>query len=248
MKLKLDENGNAVLQDGKPVYIKDDGSEIALDAKQLFDTLSNRNAEAKGHREAKEQAEAKLKAYAGIDDPAKALEALKTVANLDDKKLIDAGEVEKVKAEAKKTYDEQLARIQGELDSTKQQFNTAVIGGEFARSQVIKDKLILPADIAQQAFGKHFSMDENGKLVAKFADGNPIYSGDPNRAGELATFDEALTQIIDKYPHKDNILRGSGATGGGATGSQDGNPNHATKSYADCKTDADKVKWLQSQP
>lgn len=34
MKLKLDDNGNAVLQDGKPVYVHDDGKEIAFDALQ----------------------------------------------------------------------------------------------------------------------------------------------------------------------------------------------------------------------
>ena len=31
MKLKIDEQGHAVLQDGKPVYVKDDGAEVAFD-------------------------------------------------------------------------------------------------------------------------------------------------------------------------------------------------------------------------
>ena len=52
MKLKLDANGNVVLQDGKPVYIKDDGTEIAFDAAGTVATISRLNAEAKGHREA----------------------------------------------------------------------------------------------------------------------------------------------------------------------------------------------------
>ena len=29
MKLKLDENGHVVVQDGKPVYVHDDGKEVA---------------------------------------------------------------------------------------------------------------------------------------------------------------------------------------------------------------------------
>lgn len=36
MKLKLDTNGAVVLQDGAPVYIKDDGSEIAFDGAKAF--------------------------------------------------------------------------------------------------------------------------------------------------------------------------------------------------------------------
>ncbi|MDO9929636.1 hypothetical protein Q7432_11575, partial [Glaesserella parasuis] len=94
MKLKLDENGNVVVVDGKPVYIHDDGKEIPFDALQAMQKISSLNAENKQHREAKEKAEAELKKFDGIEDVAKAKEALKTVENLDAKKLIDAGEAE----------------------------------------------------------------------------------------------------------------------------------------------------------
>jgi len=33
MKLKLDVNGHIVVQDGKPVYVKDDGQGVAFDAR-----------------------------------------------------------------------------------------------------------------------------------------------------------------------------------------------------------------------
>lgn len=75
MKLKLDENGNVVVQDGKPVYVYDDGQEIAFDAMQNMAKISQLNAEAKQHREAKEKAEALLKAFDGLnaDDAKKPL-------------------------------------------------------------------------------------------------------------------------------------------------------------------------------
>ena len=104
MKLKIDEQGHAVLQDGKPVYVHDDGKEVPFDAEQAVTKIASLNAEAKQHREAKEAAEAKLKAFDGVDVD-KAKQALETVANLDAKKLIDAGEVEKVKAEMAKAYE-----------------------------------------------------------------------------------------------------------------------------------------------
>lgn len=211
MQLKTDENGNVVVQDGKPVYMYDDGQEIAFDAMQNMAKISQLNAEAKQHREAKEKAETLLKAFDGLnaDDAKKALE---TVKNLDDKRLIDAGEVEKVKAEAKKAFDEQLAEKDAQINKIKQEYNNAVIGGAFARSSFIKDKTLLPSDIVQSSFGSHFTM-ENGKIVANLGGGNPIYSR--KNPGELADFDEALETIISQYPHKDSILRGSGASGAG---------------------------------
>jgi hypothetical protein len=100
MKLKLDAEGHAVLQDGKPVYVHDDGKELSFDAPATVSTISRLNGEAKSHRERAETAEGKLKAFEGIEDPAAAKKAMATVKNLDDKKLVDAGEVEKVKNEA----------------------------------------------------------------------------------------------------------------------------------------------------
>lgn len=240
MKLKLDENGNVVVQDGKPVYMYDDGQEIAFDAMQNMAKISQLNAEAKQHREAKEKAETLLKAFDGLnaDDAKKALE---TVKNLDDKRLIDAGEVEKVKAEAKKAFDEQLAEKDAQINKIKQEYNNAVIGGAFARSSFIKDKTLLPSDIVQSSFGSHFTM-ENGKIVANLG-GNPIYSR--KNPGELADFDEALETIISQYPHKGSILRGSGASGAGAT--QAGVGKNTPKSLADCKTDEERVAWLNEQ-
>ena len=115
MKLKLDEKGAVVVQDDKPVYIADDGKEVVFDYPATLATIARLNSEAKGHREAKETLEVKLKDFEGIEDPTKALKALEIVKNLDDKKLIEAGEVDKVRQEAKAAYDEQLKSIEKNL-------------------------------------------------------------------------------------------------------------------------------------
>ena len=117
MKLKLDENGNVVLQDGKPVYVHDDGKEVAFDAPGTVATISRLNAEAKSHRERAEAAEGSLKGFEGIDDPKAALKALSVVANLDQKKLVDAGEMEKVTAEIKKALQTQLDEAKAEAET-----------------------------------------------------------------------------------------------------------------------------------
>ena len=90
MKLKLDDAGHVVVQDGKPVYVYEDGKESPFDAAATLQTISRLNSEAKSHRERAEVAEKSLKAFSGITDPAAAIRALETVSNLDLKKLVDA--------------------------------------------------------------------------------------------------------------------------------------------------------------
>lgn len=241
MKLKLDENNNVVVKDGMPVYVHEDGKEIPFDANKATVKIAELNSEAKQYREAKEAVEAKLKAFEGIDDPKAAIKALETVKNLDDKKLIDAGEVEKVKAEMRKTFDEQLAESKSHTEKLQSQLHAELIGGSFARSKYAAEHLNLPSDVVQAFFGKHFSISDEGKVVAKFADGNEIYSR--SRPGEKADFEEALEALVGAYPNKDAILKPSGTSGSGAgTGTGGGN---APKSLAECKTDAEKIAYMQ---
>ena len=213
MKLKLDENGNAVLQDGKPVYVHDDGKEVAFDAPGTVATITRLNSEAKGHRERAENAEKTVKAFEGIDDPAAAKKALATVANLDAKTLVDAGEIEKVKSEISKAFQLQLDDMTGKANGFEQQLYAEKIGGSFARSQFIAEKMAVPADMVQATFGNNFKIEE-GKVVAYDAQGQKIFSR--SRPGELADFNESLETLVSQYPHRDHILKSSGANGGGA--------------------------------
>ncbi len=235
MKLKFDEKGNVVVQDGKPVYVLDDGREVAHDAATTVATITRLNGEAKSHREAKETAETKLKAFEGIEDAEAAKKAVETLKNIDEGKLLTAGKVQEIKdaaaasakqavadatraAEAReKSLTEQNAKLTGDL-------NNHIIGGSFAGSKFIGEKLAIPADIAQSAFGRHFKV-ENAKLVPMDANGNPIFS--VTRHGEHADFEEAIEILVNAHPRKEMLLRGSGASGGGANGG--GNPGAGGK-------------------
>ena len=222
MKLKLDENGNVVLQDGKPVYVHDDGKEVAFDAPGTVATITRLNSEAKGHRERAENAEKTVKAFEGIDDPAAAKKALATVANLDAKTLVDAGEIEKVKSEISKAFQLQLDDMTGKANGFEQQLYAEKIGGSFSRSKYIADKLAVPADMVQATFGQNLKI-EDGKVVAYDAQGQKIFSR--ARPGELADFDEAIETLVSQYPHRDHILKSSGANGGGAPNNGSNNQN-----------------------
>ncbi len=228
MPFKYDEQGNLVTQEvnGKklPVFVHSDSREAPFDADTTVANISRLNGEAKAHREAKEAAEAKLRAYDGIEDGEAARKALETIKNLGAGELKTAAQVQEIRDAAAKSAQEAVAaatRAAQEKErllteqNTKltQDLNNHIIGGSFAGSKFIADKLAIPADIAQKVFGDRFKV-ENGKLMPLDGSGNPIFSA--TRHGEHADFEEAISVMVSQYPNKDMILKGTGASGGGA--------------------------------
>lgn len=223
MKLKLDDAGHAVISDGKPVYVSDEGREIIFDYAQTLGTITRLNGEAKNHRERAEAAETKLRGFDGIEDPAAARDAIEKLKDVDLSKLVHAGKIDEVKAEAKKAFEDQLKGLEAryqpvlqERDGFKAALYKEIIGGSFSRSKFIADKLAIPADFVQARFGENFTIEDGNRVVAKDTSGNKIFSR--ARPGEVADFDEALETLVEQYPQRDYILKGSGASGGGASG------------------------------
>lgn len=99
----------------------------------------------------------------------------------------------------------------------EKQLYDSMIGGSFAGSKYIADKIAIPADLLQARFGQAFKVEE-GRIVAYDASGNKIYSR--AKPGELAQFDEALEFLVENYPQKDYILKASGNNGGGSCPTQ----------------------------
>lgn len=214
MKLKTVEvNGQtyALVQDGKPVY-EDDGKEVAFDAAEAMNNLRATRGEAMRHREAKETAERMLKAFEGLDAEA-ARKALDTVKGLDQKKLVDAGEIQKVRDEIAAEYRKQIAEKEQAFQQLDQRYKGEKLSAAFSRSKFATEKLAIPPDLAEAAFARNFEFDQNGNLIAKDHQGVTIVS---KATGGPASFDEALEALVNAYPNRDAILRGSGATGGGA--------------------------------
>jgi hypothetical protein len=245
MKLKLNDQGFAFVQDGKPVFVHDDGKEVSFDAPSAVAKITALNAEARGHREAKEAAEAKAKAFDGIEDAEAARKALETLKNLDEGKLIQAGKVDEIKAAAQraaqeqvaaasKAHAEELARTKQQLDKLTGDLYSEKIGGSFNRSKLITEKFAIPADLVQARFGQSFKV-EDGKIVAYDQAGNRIFSR--ARPGEVADFDEALETLVDSYPYREQILKGSGASGGGASNSSGGSTHQAKGNFGGTKAD-----------
>jgi hypothetical protein len=223
MPYKFDSNGSLVLADVNgaklPVFVHADGKEAPFDADSTLGTISRLNGEAKSHRERAEAAEKLLKGFEGISDPQAALKALGIVKNLDDKKLVDAGQVEQMRSEAIRAVEEKYAPVVKQVQTLEQQLHSEKIGGAFARSKFIAEKVAIPADMVMAAFGPRFKL-EDGQVVAYGTDGNKVYSR--SSPGNPAGFDEALELLIEQYPNRAAILKGSNASGSGASPSNGG--------------------------
>ena len=182
MKLKLDDQGHAVIQDGKPVFVHDDGKEVAIDVPAMQTRIGDLNEESKNHRLKAKDATEKLAGFEGIEDAEAARKALTIVKDLEDKKLIDAGEAEKVKAEIKQAYEEKLAEAGKALTAKEGEVFKLMVGGAFGNSEFVGDKLTVPADMVQAMFGSQFKVEE-GKVVAYDGAGSlgTASSGQPPR-------------------------------------------------------------------
>jgi len=251
MKLKLDENGNAVVQDGKPVYVHEDGKEVPFDAPAAMAKIQELNEEAKKHRlrarELNEKLQMFLDAVGDETDPGewleKAVKAIETVQNLDQKKLVDAGQVEALKKNLSEAYEKKLAEMQEVVKAKENQIYRLTISSAFASSPFIAEKTTLPPDIAETYFGRHFKVEEgeNGEVrIVGYINGNPILSRE--KPGEPAPFEEAIQVIVENYPMKDRILRGTPG-GSGGSGNQGGAvPGGIT--LADLRTPAEKAEFI----
>lgn len=251
MKLKLDDAGNAVLKDGMPVYVYEDGKEVPFDAPAAMAKIGELNKENKGHRERAEKAEATVKVFEGLD-PEAARKALETVKSLDDKKLIDAGKVDEIKAEVgnswklkleetDKAYQAKLEEKDGVIKDRDGQIYSLMVTGQFSRSQFIGEKIAVPVGMMEATFGPSFKVEE-GKVVA-YQNGNKIYSR--QKPGELAEFDEALEILVDAFPQKEQILKGTGNSGTGAEGDTNRTPAPGNvRTRADLKNAKDKSEYI----
>lgn len=219
---ELGDNDNAL-------FIHADGTETAFDADGATSRIAALNAENANRRHSENDLKNKLKAFEGIDDPDKARDAIKTVEGLSAGELKTAAQVNEIREAAKKAAEDQvkdaqkkaatdLQEAEKKLASLEVQLHSEKIGGGFARSKFISEKVAVPPDMMEKFFGQNFKLEE-GKIVAYDANGGKLYS--KARPGELADMDEALEQLVASYPNKEYVLKGTGGGSGGGQGAGD---------------------------
>lgn len=108
----------------------------------------------------------------------------------------------------------QLEEKDQELLLIKKKHNDSLLSNAFSASTFIKDNVAIHPEMIRAHFGKHFDV-EDGQIVAKDSDGNVIYSA--TNYGKPASFEEAISKVIDQCSYKDTFLKSSGNKGGGAS-------------------------------
>jgi hypothetical protein len=246
MKIKTDDSGNPIFQDGKPVYVMDDGQEFIADVPSMYKKTIELKGESKRFREKADSSNRSLSAFqqlfgdTSIDELStwkkQADEALITVQNLDEKQLLDAGKVEEIKQSMKEGHEKNLSQVKTQYETEKKklvdemtrkddQIFKLMIGNAFSNSKYFAGKeplTILPADAALALFGNNFKIekDKNGELApVGYYNGAEILSSNPETVGEVATVEEAIGFLLEKYPNKERIMP-SGKPGSGAGGGQ----------------------------
>jgi len=248
LQLKLDAETNApvLAEDGRIIYIdKDDGDkELPLDPPGMYLKISDLGKENEKHRKKYTDVVTLYKPLEGIENieewVTEAKTALQTVKNFNDKDYLKAEKVEELKKQMNEAYEEKLkakdmAFLEKEnshkstVDGLNLQIRKLLVSNKFANSSFFNGenpKTILPANIAEDHFGKHFQVeaadDGTPTIKALYSNGDPVLS--KINPGEPAEFEEAIELIINQYPGKDAILKsaGGGSGGSGGTGSKGG--------------------------
>lgn len=216
---------------GDVLYTDADGKEIGYNGESLAARLNEVNGESASRRREIKDLNEKLETFKDLD-PEEARKALETVKNFDDKKLVDAGEIEKIKQEAiqgtETKYQTLIAEkyepLEGRLDDMKKKLNNEIIGNLFANSTYIKEELVVPAKMIRDSFGEHVTIEDES-VTFRYANGEEVFS--KAKPGDKAGFDEAIELLIGASSMRDYLIKGTpgrGGSGGPApgTGSGDG--------------------------
>lgn len=208
---KLTADGKAIeLKDGNPIWIGDDGNEATL----AGDTIARLNGEAKTLRIRAETAEAAIVPFKDLD-PVAAKKAIETVKKIGDKQLIDAGDVDKVKAEVAAQFNSQITELTKANEKLSTDYNGLMVNSVFAQSDFIRDNIAVPRDMFEASFRNNFKIVE-GKIEVYDKSGNRVMS--KAKLGEYAQPEEALQILVDQHPQKATILKANNNSGGGNNG------------------------------
>jgi hypothetical protein len=189
MKLKLDDKGAPVLENGLPVYVDDQGRETAVDVGALMTSAGE-------HKRAAREREREL---------------AETLAKLDAASKGGTADAERIKA----AYEAQLGEWktkaeQAEAERASALIDIALTGSEFVAKRVHESS----RPLVPLAYRNHLAVDGK-RVVVKDEKGQVIHSR--SNPLEPASVDEGLEQIISRSPFADRILLGTQKPGSGTS-------------------------------
>lgn len=204
----------------KAEYTKGEDGKFRLNVNGVEDVSGLKSALQK-ERENVKELKSKYAAYEGID-PEKAQEALQKLRDLEEKKLIEAGELEKVlENRTKMMRQDHQAQVdqltkraeaaEASVTDLRKQLATAVIerGIADAVAEVGQPRKGALIDIIQRG-RQTWKLDDKGKPVATNEDGTTIYGKDGK---EPISMKEWAENLLEQAPHLFEESKGGGGKG-----------------------------------
>lgn len=218
LKAKLTKDEFGKLADPLKEHYKASGDDYILDAEGVEDVSGLKSAlekEKKERRELKAKLETEAEKFKDID-PERAREALKAIADLDEKKLIDKGEFDRLLKKRSDEFDQREAEYKKAIDERETRLNHYELVNP-VRDAALKAGVM--ADRIEDALAvslKRFKLDDKRKPIVLDAEGDPM-SG--------KTLDEFFsTEFKESKPW---LYAASGAGGSGASNGTNGQPHGA---------------------
>lgn len=188
MKIKLDDKGAPVLENGLPVYVDDKGRETAVDVGALMTS-------AREHKRAAAEREREL---------------AETLAKLDAASKGSSADAERIKA----AYESQLGEWKTKAEQAEAKRAKALVDAALAGSRFLAERVAVPPTILAAAYRDRIGVDGD-RVVVRDDRGQVIHSR--KNPLEPADVDEGLELLITQSPDADRILRGTQLPGSGAS-------------------------------
>lgn len=216
MELLLDEHGNARLEDGKPVYRREDGQELAFDAEAAMKKIRALNEESKSHRLEAERLGQRFAVLGDVEDVEafrqRATEAMATAEAVERGDFVPREDAETLRDQALAQLREELRETRKERAKFKALAIKESLSGLFARSSMVREQLNLPLEAVEAMFRKHFTV-KDGRIAAHDGQGAPLFGP----GGKPASPEEALEILIQaRFPDRGDARVWKGSGGGGA--------------------------------
>lgn len=206
---KIDESGNLVTDaSGNPIMLDESGKETAI----ASGYIQRINSESAAHRREAKEAKEKLVKFGDLD-PDAAREAIEKTKDLDLSKMVEKGELDKIKQSITTQYETQLKERDEKLAKAQSERDNLLRSNAFNSSKFLAERLAVPKDFVTAAYQDRFKI-EDGQLVPVRPNGDVIY----NSRGEIASVDEAFELFIGERQDKDQLLRAPAASGSGSSG------------------------------
>lgn len=180
---------------------------------------------------------AELKKLLPSDEQRKRYQELETAAETaEEERKRKAGEfdawrqdIESKQVKALKAKDDEILAARNAEAAERKLRHDAMVAREFAQASALfggteSALTIIPAEIAQSHFGRYVSVekDDTGREVIVVKDENGVRPVDA-ATGRPHGFVNAMRELIEKHPLKDQLLRGSGKVGSGSAGGHGSN-------------------------